>query len=297
MKAGWYHFEGDPHDTVRRWNGNEWIGFSVPNPEMTTVSMHGSATRRRLERLDAAGVRMGYLTVVTMVVLTVLFATLSLLLFRAARAIVDQPLLQPANEIESQLRELFSFGDGIAALIGLIVVGSIVCVIQFVSWMRRAAAGAGISHRTRRRKRNGKKKLTLGWLVLALYFNPITAAESFGPRPIVRVKTRARARGFHAVVSDIAGVAGANPRDPNATSSISPLPIMAWWMLWWVPVFALGISFIWNFIAGPPSLAGLRDLAVFYGALAACEVGALVCIIFTILQINPKLARRSPVPT
>jgi len=296
MKAGWYHFEGDPHDTVRRWNGNEWIGFSVPNPEMTTVSMHGSATRRRLERLDAAGVRMGYLTVVTMVVLTVLFATLSLLLFRAARAIVDQPLLQPANEIESQLRELFSFGDGIAALLGLIVVGSIVCVIQFFSWMRRAAAAAGIPHRTRPRKRPHQKKITVGWLVQYFLFGPIVVLW-WWLRPNVRLTARARARGFHAVVSDIAAVAGANPRDPNATSSISPLPIMAWWMLWWVPVFALGISFIWNFIAGPPSLAGLRDLAVFYGALAACEVGALMCIIFTILQINPKLARRSPVPT
>lgn len=30
--AGWYHAEGDPVDTVRYWNGSEWIGGPVAEP-------------------------------------------------------------------------------------------------------------------------------------------------------------------------------------------------------------------------------------------------------------------------
>jgi len=28
-EAGWYHAQGDPPNTVRRWNGEQWIGFPI----------------------------------------------------------------------------------------------------------------------------------------------------------------------------------------------------------------------------------------------------------------------------
>ena len=44
--AGWYHVEGDPPGTVRRWNGSEWIGFAVPDPSLPDDPAHQAAPRQ-----------------------------------------------------------------------------------------------------------------------------------------------------------------------------------------------------------------------------------------------------------
>lgn len=34
IEAGWYHAQGDPEGTVRRWNGAEWIGYPIKDPAL-----------------------------------------------------------------------------------------------------------------------------------------------------------------------------------------------------------------------------------------------------------------------
>lgn len=31
-EPGWYHAQGDPPNTVRRWNGEQWIGYAISRP-------------------------------------------------------------------------------------------------------------------------------------------------------------------------------------------------------------------------------------------------------------------------
>jgi len=46
VEPGWYYAEGDPPGTVRRWNGQEWIGF----PILT----QGTVSAQRAEEARAA---------------------------------------------------------------------------------------------------------------------------------------------------------------------------------------------------------------------------------------------------
>jgi len=40
IEAGWYHAQGDPKGTVRRWNGTAWIGFPIQDPTLQAHQQH-----------------------------------------------------------------------------------------------------------------------------------------------------------------------------------------------------------------------------------------------------------------
>lgn len=50
IEPGWYHGEGDPHGTLRYWNGSSWEGRPVPAPG-TQATLLPSAWRRIFARM------------------------------------------------------------------------------------------------------------------------------------------------------------------------------------------------------------------------------------------------------
>ena len=58
MPAGHYHAEGDPPDTVRYWDGTQWVGDPIPAPPSTPPPAPG-ATAGGSERFGSLGIRLG----------------------------------------------------------------------------------------------------------------------------------------------------------------------------------------------------------------------------------------------
>lgn len=55
MQAGHYHAEGDPPDTVRYWDGTQWVGDPIPAPPTGSPAVAGSsevATMATVGKMD-----------------------------------------------------------------------------------------------------------------------------------------------------------------------------------------------------------------------------------------------------
>ena len=58
MPAGHYHAEGDPPETVRYWDGSQWVGDPIPAPP-TAAPAAPDATSGHDPRFATLGVRLG----------------------------------------------------------------------------------------------------------------------------------------------------------------------------------------------------------------------------------------------
>jgi len=298
--AGWYHYQGDPPGTVRRWNGLEWIGSPIREPSAEDLaaggfapteyaaaqqSRVGSAHHHTVRRLGAGGQALGLTTIMVLGGFAALLGFTALRVFRAA---ADLPT---SRRIDAG--EIFDYIAGSDVLATGIVLAVIVTAATFMPWIRSAAKAAQIRtyhagrYRAKDRKK-GKIELAvlifllgpafLGYLVLKSWVNDVGGASASN-----------QSRGLLGVVLDTAMVSSIDPR--TGLSKISPITIMLWWVLWWGPLMVSTVTLVGGWILGPLEADTLRTIVQAHGLLLALEALSLVCLMATVAQINSRLSR------
>lgn len=73
---GHYHAEGDPPDTVRYWDGSQWVGDPVPAPPTAPPPPPGAAAAPDTSRFATLGVRFGAAFIDVVIVVVISFVLL-----------------------------------------------------------------------------------------------------------------------------------------------------------------------------------------------------------------------------
>ena len=281
-EAGWYHVEGDPPGTVRRWNGVEWIGFPIPDPNTASGT---AGQHHRPARLTQRGSIWSVLAIASLSALAVAFV------FVASRIWSDIDNLDPlaASDEEVGLRDFDRYVDNLGNYLLVLIVGMAVCGVIFVIWLRAAATAAEV-HRFNRprgsalsRRRSTAETIVLLWLfgIFAVIFWVLATV-------LEDVSSNGRGNMF-AVVSDTAMASSIDPR--TGIAAIGPIKIMIWWALWWGSILAGIIAWVAMAVLTPVAAATLQGVLQLTVVLLALEVVSLVLIIITIGQITARLTR------
>lgn len=224
VEPGWYHAEGDPVGTVRRWNGTEWIGFPIlpETPEGTTPNPTAGVARFTPVPGQAS------LKALAIAVQLSLLAVAAVSLFHAVSLIQLAPYAENVLVEGPELAD--KVPDALSTRFALSSVGSAIFTLftglLFVAWFFLAYRNVSLWHKTRR---------SLPWAVLAWIVPFIN---------LVRPMT---------MMLEIVENSGSRTRDENP----SPTPVVAWWFLW---VFAqFGLIFV---VAGTDDVNELASNAL-----------------------------------
>lgn len=281
--AGWFYVDGDPAGTVRRWNGYEWIGFPTLDP---ALGYQGGATRA--SRLSRRGAWLARTAMATLAVLGSLFAYAAWQIFRGLEQTgFESPL---GSEIRSG--DASSYVDNLGLIVTAIAIAVVVCAITFIPWLREIAPLAGANRRRRTRGSTTKPKRSTAAIVLQVWLFGLLAPLFWGLRAIGRGiagSATGGGGGIFELVQDSAMWAGSTDHGP---SDISPIKIMAWWFLWWLPLVVMLGAWIRLGWISPVAASTMRTTLQLTGIMLVLEVISVLCIMTTITQITNRLARR-----
>lgn len=234
VEPGWYYAEGDPPGTVRRWNGNEWVGFPVapPNEDGTGTAKPATPATPRFQHVAGVVSLKGVAIAVQLCLIAVALANL----------VMAVSLVQIAPHATADSLETGEFvnnvPDGLAGRFALSSVASglltLLTGILFVVWFFLAYRNISLWHKTRR---------SLSWSVLAWLVPFVNLV-----RPMTMMLE---------IVEQSA--------PPNRKENPSPTPVVAWWFLW---VFAqFGLIFVVTGSTDADELASNVLIAQGVGAL------------------------------
>ncbi len=258
--AGWYPHPDDPEGTVRRWNGDAWIGYPIPMPTEEPEQLgldeadRPTAKRRPLPRQGqiipfAVLGGLGLLITIALAIDLILelvevyqnFANLTVEKSARVRALND-PFHNPASQ-----------RFGIAVLIG---------GFFFLVWLRSA-------HRNLGRPIRGSQAGAKSWLFLGFVVTILRWVVS----PIV------------SMMFDLVEHSGSGPD----SGKISPGGPIAWWVLWLSSAYFIVLTLLVLWAKSDPASIGVLGLVI--GALIA-HVVSLVLALRLLIQITIFQERR-----
>lgn len=136
VEAGWYYAEGDPEGTVRRWNGEQWIGFPVRSPD--EQSPRHVAGVKPFEPIPGQ-VNLEGIATATIVVLGAVMAAYGYL----AYVIFQNDQFDPATPFDPEPTPI-AFGVTVMA------VGALLGGLVFIGWFSLAYRNLSKWHNARR---------------------------------------------------------------------------------------------------------------------------------------------------
>jgi len=196
IDAGWYHLDGDPEGTIRRWNGVEWIGQPIPDPTHPANYARSSSGLR----LNRRGALLSVLALVTLTGLAAVLGLLAAQLLQDADNILGQgsqqinddgeaygPLVGGIETVIDAIPNLLLFGVAIAATV-------LLAAVSFVMWINVAAATAQI-HKNKQLRGHTRRvdRSTLSVVVQLVLFGllaPLWWAIRAGLSEAARVRHR-----------------------------------------------------------------------------------------------------------
>jgi len=220
-EPGWYPVEGDPPGTVRRWNGEAWIGFptALPGTSQPTAQpvaqiegahrrtdQFATATPRHVP--DTRQARLGILAWFVYIPLAI--TGIALIALGAGFAFVGATIDLDSASFELESEPAPQFDDDGSSLFSIAVVAVVIITLiagpLFVIWFALAYRNLRLWHKTKR---------AWAWSIFA-WFVPFLN--------LVRPATM------------MLELVENSPR-PDRRGEISPVPVIAWWLLWQLPSF------------------------------------------------------------
>lgn len=254
-EAGWYHVQGDPPGTVRRWNGTHWIGFPIPDPMGHQIPEAGTRDLDATHRISKRGQIFGTLSLMMLAVVGFLFGGLAIETYSYSSDVAEKSGFFNDLGISSDF-----LTDSVLGLLGLLTVAVLVAGFVFSGWLKEAAWAAQIHRYNKQRAPKSKYEkstgykvfmfLIFGWPVLIYWV--MTAGG--GSNSAISNK------GIFGMVSDSAMAASLNRQ--TGVSEIGPIKIFLWWTLWWGPLFVMAFSLGYLYVMNPeaPTVATVVQL-------------------------------------
>jgi len=287
FEPGWHYAQGDPAGTMRRWNGTTWVGqpIAAPKAEPTTNKI---IRQHRTTELTKQGAQYGVATLGALATLATLFAILSFQFFSgAAAARGNASVLGGNNPI--------GLVPGLNVLGPLTAFGVLLTAIVFLPWLKESAVAANISQFTHgnnqfahhRRRPRGRSSWALT-IVIFFVFGPIPIALYAINTFMSSVVKTSGVNGLFTIVFDTAMAASIDPE--TGISQISPIKIIIWWALWWLPVPLTVLVWLWIIIVNTTNNIMATALQL-TGGLLALQVISLGCLAFVVGQIMSHLSQ------
>lgn len=266
VEAGWYYAEGDPPGTVRRWNGNAWVGFPIEAPReqqsasTNDLSQVNDINTRRFKPVPGQVGLKPFARLAQFLLVAVAIANLIV----AASVVQLVPYAGAVTGFDES--GLDSVPDDLATRFALSTLASAVLTLfaglAFVTWFFLAYRNVSLWTRTKR----SPAWAIFAWVVPFISFT----------RPMT-------------MMLELVETSASRDREENP----SPLPVVFWWLLWQVAGFAM-IFFIGG-IDDVEQLASrllvMQGITLTFGVIAA---GLAVWIVQSVTEAQDN--RRRPTP-
>ena len=138
FEPGWYYAEGDPPGTVRRWNGETWIGFPIEPPSAEGTQQPKGLAGAQSFKPVAGQIGLegpAALASVALFAAIVAYAYLGLTFFRASRFVPT---------------DAFDTGPDKVKAVVYVAVAVVFTAVCFITWFSLAYRNLSLWHKTRR---------------------------------------------------------------------------------------------------------------------------------------------------
>jgi|GEM_PF-3838468 len=280
-EAGWYRVAEDPEGTLRRWNGERWIGQptrpeGIADPEVELPT--------RIERLAPAGLVAAGVSIAGFAFLALFMFSLTLRINPAVDAI------GPEFVANNGLSNLGNFIDGLGWHLVVIIALVILTSVSFSAWVSNAALASHAVSSSRLRSTGFADSTGAAFMEAAGAFVEIVAApiERFISSYLVFGRRRADRTPHHSAQRHRPGLFALVNRTIESCDT-GPIKALAWWVLLWVPAaIALG-AWLWIGIWGRKTQGAMQTVLRISQVVLALEILSLGLIMATIIAITRKL--------
>lgn len=270
QQAGWYYAQGDPAGTVRRWNGEQWIGFPVPNPNVAYRPSTASSPSIGVTGLVGAGIFLAGL---------VGYGAMLISYGAAINGALGKPLLTglPVGfaDLGQHIDQFELHVVGMAASLLVMATG-------FAIWLERAIVCTGVAGRRRSTTRIGSRRRRS-------FLKSVLVYMLFGPLGLIIYLVGGRTtRSTRRSPLDLLFAVAEEARGPGQRE-VNPIKILVWAVFTGLPLIILSGTLIWATVVAPIDTAATRSLLGFLQLLVALSLVAVAAGIATVAQITARL--------